>query len=151
MYEHKVEHEQKTIDLNFEQSVNNIMQVLEFFNVDDVVENYKEVVGPNSFVIDSCHHELESYYFMYSLEGKHEREFSNQLMFYDIVEVFDSPVYDEYVGDYDTDLIEQPTVGILSESDSFQIINDNFQPTYHNLKFSNRESSEPTGGDSLRL
>lgn len=98
------------------------MHVLEAFNVNDVVEE-EEVVGPNCFVVDSCHHELEYDYFIYSLEDNHGSEFVDQLveeqvdvplfMFDDIANVVDLLKYDEYDDDYivdfEVDSSEQPT------------------------------------------
>jgi len=42
--EHDNEHEQKAVDLNFEQRVNNIMCSLEVLNVDDFAEDYIPLV-----------------------------------------------------------------------------------------------------------
>jgi hypothetical protein len=54
--EHGSEHEQKTVDLNFEKNINNIMHFLEVFNTDAFAKKYispiqEEFVDPIVFLL----------------------------------------------------------------------------------------------------
>jgi len=72
-------------------------------------------------------------------------------LLYDIADVVDLPIYDEYDDDYDVDFLEQPTTCSLSENVHFQQCNENNQPTYHSYKEEYEESTESTKGNSLPL
>jgi hypothetical protein len=127
--EHGSECEQKVVDLNFEQKINNIMHFLEVFNVDAFAKKYispiqEEVVDLNCFAsglnFDPSQDKQGVDYFMYSFENFHENELvdhpteeqvdvSRFFLVDDIADVDFFPRYDEYNDDYDIDFLEQPT------------------------------------------
>jgi hypothetical protein len=145
--EHESDHEQKVIDLNFEQRVNKIMHFLEVFNVgifakDNEQFSDPQVVVPKHFAADlnfkSFHHEQNAdfamNFFEIFSEECYESELENQLagekvavpMFLidEIAYVFYVPKYDEYDNDYaftyDANFLEQPDACSLLENDHSQ-------------------------------
>jgi hypothetical protein len=169
--EHESDHEQKAIDLNFEQRVNKIMHFLEVSNVDVFAENNEQfsdpqVVVPKHFVADlnfkSFHHEqnvdFAMNFFKIFSEECHESEFADQLveekvdvpsffMLDDIAGVHDFPKYDEYdddyVVDFGVDLLEQPSAFSPSGNNYFQ------QSPSYAIEY--EENSESVEGNSLPL
>jgi hypothetical protein len=121
--EHGSEYEHKTIDMNLEQRVNNIICPLEVLNANDFAKDYMPLIekeGAN-LASDPSHDKHGVDCFMYSFVDNQENEFANRLVeeqvdvpiFFlldDIVDVVDLPIYDEY----DVDFLEQPVACSLS-------------------------------------
>jgi hypothetical protein len=137
--EHDNEYEQKAVDLNFEQRVNNIVCSLEVLNVDDFAEDYIPLVekeGAN-LAFDSSHDKHGADCFMYSFVDSQESEFADQpveeqvdvpsfFLLDDIADVDDFPRYDEYNDDYEVDFPEQAIACSLSENDPVALYMENF-------------------------
>jgi hypothetical protein len=131
--EHDNEYEQRTVDLNLEKRVNNIICPLEALNVDDFAKDYIPLIekeGAN-LASDPSHDKHRTDCFMYSFVDSQEDEFANQFVeervdvpsFFvldDIANVVDLPIYDEYDDGYDVHFLEQPTAHSLSENVPFQ-------------------------------
>jgi hypothetical protein len=159
--EHDSEYEQKIVDLNLEQRVNDIICPLEVLNANNFAKDYIPLIGREStnLASDSSHDKHEADCFMYSLVDSQEDEFANQLveeqvdvprfsLLDDIADVPDFPIYDEYNDDDDVDFLEQLAACSLSENVPFQQCNESNQPTYHNYE---EESIESVEGISLPL
>ena len=125
--EHDNEYKQRTIDLNLEKRVNNIICPLEALNVDAFAKDYIPLIEKEGANLDydPFHDKHEIDCFMYSFVDSQENEFANQLVeeqvdvprFFlldDIVDVVDFPIYGEYDDDYDDDFREQPVACSLS-------------------------------------
>jgi hypothetical protein len=162
--EHDSEYEQKTIDLNLEQRVNNIICPLAVFNANDFVKDYIPLIEKECANLAShpSHDNNEVDCFMYSFVDSQENEFANQLvkeqvdvpslfLLDDIANSVDLPIYDEYDDDYDVDFLSQPVACSLSENVHFQQCNENSQPTYHSYKEEYEESNESAEGNSVPL
>jgi hypothetical protein len=162
--EHENEYEQRTVDLNLEKRVNNIICPLEALNVDDFAKDYIPLIekeGAN-LAFDPSHDKHGANCFMYSFVDSQENEFSNQLVeeqvdvprFFlldDIRDAVDFSIYDEYDDGYDVDFLEQPVARSLSENVPFQQCNESNQPTYHSYKEEYEESIESAEGNYLPL
>jgi hypothetical protein len=92
---------------------------------------------------------------MYSFVDSEEDEFANPLveekvdvpcffLLYDIANVVDFPIYDEYDDDCEVEFLEKLDVCPLSENVPFQQYNESNQPTYHSYK---EESTNLTEGN----
>jgi hypothetical protein len=131
--EHDNEYEQRTVDLNLEKRVNNIICPLEDLNVDNFAKDYIPLIekeGAN-LASDPSHDKHGVDCFIYSFVYSQENEFANHLVeekvdapiFFlldDIAYVIDFPIYDEYDDGYDVDFLEQPIARSLSENVPFQ-------------------------------
>jgi hypothetical protein len=115
---HDNEYEQKMVDLNLEQRVNDIICPLEFLNDNNFAKDYITLIGRENtnLALDSSHDNHEDDYFMYSLVEGQEDEFANQLVeehadvprFFlldDTADVPDFPIYDEYNDDDDDEFL----------------------------------------------
>jgi len=107
------EHEEKVVDLNSEQRVENMLHSLEIFNAHDFTQNYVPWVNQENVVsvLDSTHEKQKIGYFMYSPFDYHERKSTNHFiqepvdipsifLIDDTAEIFVEPRYDEYDDDY---------------------------------------------------
>ena len=121
------EYEQKIVDWNIEQRVDNIISPLEVFNANDFAKCYIPLIerGGVDLAYDPSHDKQGADCFMYSFVDNQKDEFANQFveeqvdvpslfLLDDITYVVDLPVYDEYDGDYDVDSLEKPTTFPLS-------------------------------------
>jgi hypothetical protein len=145
--EHDSEYEQKIVDLNLEQRVNNIICSLEVLNTNYFAKDCIPLIkreGAN-LTSDPSHDRHGDDCFMYSFVDNQEDDFANQLveeqvdvlrfsLLDDIVDVVDLPIYDEYDDDCDVDFLEQPVACSLSENVPFQHCNESNHPTYHSCK-----------------
>jgi hypothetical protein len=169
--EHGSECEQKVVDMNFEQKINNIMHFLEVFNTDSFAKKYisliqEEVVDPNCFSsglnFDPSQDMQGVDYFMYSFENFHENELVDQpteeqvdvsrfFLVDDNVDVYFFPRYDEYNDDYDIDFIEKLVACYPSGSVQFQQSHGITQPAYCIYDNGNEKNGDFADEKSLPL
>jgi hypothetical protein len=162
--EHDSEYDQRTVDLNIEKRVNNIICRLESLNADDFSKDYIPLIEKEgvNLVSDPSHDKHGAHCFMYSFVDSQENECENHLvkekvdvpiffLLNDIEDVVDFLIYDEYDDGYDVEFLEQLVARSLSKNVHFQQCNESNQPTYHNYKEEYEESIDSTEGNSLPL
>jgi hypothetical protein len=158
---HESEYEHKTVDWNFEHNSDGVIGPLEILNANDFLEDYIPLIKREGTyaVSNPPHDKNEADCFIHSFVDNQEDEFEKQsveeqvdvpsfFLLYDIVDVVDLPIYDEYEDDYEVDFLEHPTACSSPKNVPFQQCSEIHQLTYHSCK---KESSKPAEGNSLPL
>jgi hypothetical protein len=132
---HENGYELKTIDGNLDHKIDNILGPLESLNANDFVEDYIPFIKREStyMVSDPPHDNHEADHFMYSFVDSQENMFANQsieekidtpsfFLLYDIVDVANLIICDEYDDDYEVDLLEHQNACSPPEKCSFSAV-----------------------------